>query len=236
MKGVAHALLVAVLGAVMLAGLLALPAPGAPDAPAQTHVSADYVAGGADTGGASNLVTAVLLNYRALDTFGEVAVIFSAWMAVAVVLAATVTDAPRRAHDPAPLPPSPVTGLIVRLLAPFIAAFAAFVMVSGAELPGGGFQGGVVLGAMLVLLSVALGHDPVDRMFRPGAWRGLRAIAPLTFTATAAVGLVASGWWFGVQAGDALRHALMLLLEVAIGLGGAAVLGGIFLALSAEPE
>lgn len=235
MKAAAYALLMLLLAAAMLAGFLQLPEPGAADSPAQTHVSADYVAGGTDAGGAANLVTAVLLNYRGLDTFGEVTVIFSALIAVLAVLAAS-GDRARREGAGATLPASPVVDFIVRLMAPFIATFAAFVMVSGAELPGGGFQGGVVLGAMLILLAVAVGRDRVDRMLRRGPLRWLRAAAPLTFTLVALLGLGVTGWWFGLPAAEPWRHLLLAALEVAIGVGGAAVLAGIFLALAGRAE
>jgi multicomponent Na+:H+ antiporter subunit B len=239
MKAAAYALLMLLLAAAMLAGYLQLPEPGAADSPAQTHVSADYVAGGTDAGGAANLVTAVLLNYRGLDTFGEVSVIFSALIAVLAVLAAASGDRARQdaaSAEGETLPASPVVDFIVRLMAPFIATFAAFVMVSGAELPGGGFQGGVVLGAMLILLAVAVGRDRVDRMLRRGPLRWLRAAAPLTFTLVALLGLGMTGWWFGLPAAEPWRHLLLAALEVAIGVGGAAVLAGIFLALAGRSE
>lgn len=218
----------------MLVGLLQLPPPGTAGA-VHMHVSADYVAGGAEAGGASNLVTAVLLNYRGLDTFGEVMVIFSALIAVLLVRAVSARpDEQPRSADRKRLPVSPVVHYVVRVLAPFLAAFALFVMISGDVLPGGGFQGGVMLAAMMILLTLALGRDRVDGMIRGGARFWVRAAAPLAFLLVAAIGLAATGWWFGLPGPAPLRHALMVALEVAIGIGGAAVLTGIFLALSED--
>ena len=234
MKHAGIALLVGLVALTMLSGLLQLPPPGAANSPAQRHVSAEYIAGGAEAAGAANLVTAVLLNYRGLDTFGEVLVIFSALLAVLVVRAGAPGAGPASRPPSGGLPPSPVVAFVVRLLAPFMAAFATFVMISGDTIPGGGFQGGVVLAAMTILLAVAMGRDRIAAMIdRVGPFL-VRAAAPLTFALVAAIGLAATGAWFGLPESPGLRHALMLALEIAIGVGGAAVLAGIFLALSED--
>lgn len=84
----ASALAVAGLGGLVLAGgALALPAVGAPDAPAATHVSPRYIERGPSETGATNMVTAVLADYRAFDTLGETVVVFTAAIACVLVLA-----------------------------------------------------------------------------------------------------------------------------------------------------
>ena len=133
-------------------------------------------------------------------------------------------------------PDSPVVVVTVRVLSLFILTFALFTLFHGTSSVGGGFQGGVVLGAMLILLAVAVGRDRVDRMLRRGPLRWLRAAAPLTFTLVAVLGLGLTGWWFGLPAAEPWRHLLLAALEVAIGVGGAAVLAGIFLALAGRAE
>lgn len=234
MRRTGYAVVLVLLAIAMLAGLLQLPPPGSAESPVQRHATAEYAAAAAERGGVTNLVTAVLLDYRALDTFGEVSVIFAALIAVL-----TVAGASRRSPKPdvrpgGSLPPSPVVDYVVRLLAPFMAAFAAFVMISGDVLPGGGFQGGVVLGAMTILLSVAMGRERVEGLLRRGARFWVRAVAPLSFVLLALFGLAATGWWFGLPDSTPVRHALLVLLDIAIGVGGAAVLAGIFLALARE--
>ncbi len=46
---------------------------------------------------------------------------------------------------------------IARVLVPFIQLFALYVIMHGHHSPGGGFQGGVILGASLVLLVITHG-------------------------------------------------------------------------------
>ena len=51
-----------------------------------THVAPYYIEQGHEETGATNLVTAVLADYRGYDTFGELAVIFTAGVACLLVL------------------------------------------------------------------------------------------------------------------------------------------------------
>jgi multicomponent Na+:H+ antiporter subunit B len=110
-----------------------LPRPGDPAAPAHTHVAARYIAAGARETGADNLVTGVLLNYRAFDTFGEVMIIFTALAAVMAVLSPARPADGRKRRRPVrrAIPISPVVAFIIRLTAPFIALFGAFVIFKG---------------------------------------------------------------------------------------------------------
>lgn len=63
----------------------ALPAVGADDSPAFGAVTEFYLADTVDRG-IDNAVTAVLVVYRGFDTFGEIAVVFAAAVAVLAVL------------------------------------------------------------------------------------------------------------------------------------------------------
>ena len=75
--------------ALVTVGLLltvpALPAVGAPNAPGFGPVTEFYLDDAADRG-IDNVVTAVLVVYRGFDTFGEIAVVFTAAVAVLAVL------------------------------------------------------------------------------------------------------------------------------------------------------
>jgi multicomponent Na+:H+ antiporter subunit B len=221
----------------MLIGVAALPRPGDPAAPAHTHVTARYIEAGARETGADNRVTAVLLNYRAFDTFGEVLVIFTA---LAGVIAVRSPAAPGGRVDDGPgpgLPISPVVAFIIRLTAPFIALFGAFVIFKGHVSPGGGFQGGVILGALLVLLSLVLGRDPERPLLPVALVRWLQAAAPLAFTGVGLLGLAQTGALLGYPTEperQALRELMMITLDVGIGIGGAMIILGLFLELRGD--
>lgn len=52
-----------------------------------------------------------------------------------------------------------------RLLVPWIQLFALYVIMHGHSSPGGGFQGGVILAASFILMSIAYGIEEVKRRF-----------------------------------------------------------------------
>ena len=83
--------LMCVLVCVTMIGLLlytvtALPAFGDPNHPINNEVSARYIEKGLQETGAVNIVTGMILDYRAFDTLGESSVLFTAAMVVLFLL------------------------------------------------------------------------------------------------------------------------------------------------------
>lgn len=78
--------IVVAFGALMLVASEDLPDRGDPEAPAAVGVAADYTERSLDDTETPNVVTAVLADYRSLDTLGETLVVFTAALAVALVL------------------------------------------------------------------------------------------------------------------------------------------------------
>ena len=77
---------VAITGSALIFGTWDIPEFGAPDAPAQTHVARYYIENALPETGVPNIVTAVLASYRGFDTLGEVTVIFTAAVAVLLLI------------------------------------------------------------------------------------------------------------------------------------------------------
>ena len=77
---------VAITGSALIYGTWDIPGFGAPDAPAQTHVARYYIDNALPDTGVPNIVTAVLASYRGFDTLGEVTVIFTAAVAVLLLI------------------------------------------------------------------------------------------------------------------------------------------------------
>ena len=73
-------------GLLLLYGSLDVPATGDPASPPAVRVSPRYIEQGPAETAVPNLVTAVLADYRSLDTLGEVTVIFTAALAVGLIL------------------------------------------------------------------------------------------------------------------------------------------------------
>lgn len=90
-KGPSHSavlplLVCTIAGAALIYGTRDMPPFGAADNPVQTHVAPDYITRTPIETGVPNLVTAVLASYRGHDTLGETAVIFTAAIAVLLLL------------------------------------------------------------------------------------------------------------------------------------------------------
>ncbi len=75
-----------VTGAALIYGTMDMPNFGSADAPAQTHVSPDYIERSPHEIGVPNVVTAILASYRGYDTLGETAVVFTAGIGVLLLI------------------------------------------------------------------------------------------------------------------------------------------------------
>ncbi|MCL0039985.1 hypothetical protein M1N02_00780 [Thermodesulfovibrionales bacterium] len=78
MKKIIPLIVVFLTGALLIYGTLDMPAVGNPAAPTHLHVVPRYIALAYEEMRTPNMVTAVLADYRGLDTLGEVIVIFTA--------------------------------------------------------------------------------------------------------------------------------------------------------------
>jgi hypothetical protein len=88
---------------VLVYGTLDIPPFGNPDNPAHHHVAPRYVEESEHEIGVPNIVTSVLASYRGYDTMGETTVIFTAAVAVLLLIA----TGPKPVRQAQPGPPSP---------------------------------------------------------------------------------------------------------------------------------
>ncbi len=165
-----------------------------PQSPASTHVSPRYIEKSIEETAVPNVVTAVLADYRGYDTMFETTVIFAAGVACFLLLRIRVEEGPEeqlfrhsltgmtiRIKDgrkaPSDLeeferidahwvPQDLIIKTVCRILIPFIQLFALYVIAFGHHSPGGGFQGGVILGASVIVL--AMSHDLRSSLQRMG--------------------------------------------------------------------
>jgi len=77
---------VIVTGAALVYGTIDIPRFGDPTAPQQTHVAPYYIEKSMPDTGVPNMVTAVLASYRGFDTLGETVVVFTAGIAVLLLI------------------------------------------------------------------------------------------------------------------------------------------------------
>jgi multicomponent Na+:H+ antiporter subunit B len=126
--------------------------------PASLHVSPYYITQTLHDTNVPNMVTSVLADYRGYDTMFETAVIFTAGLAVIAILRRFKKEGQSDLPEPYIISegyPDTIIRFIARQLAPFIQLFALYVVAHGHHSPGGGFQGGVILGASFILLAIS---------------------------------------------------------------------------------
>ncbi len=180
------ALLAAVFLAVMLRMSADLPAVGDPTDPANNEVSEFYLEIGPEETGALNAVTGMILHYRAFDTLGESCVLFIASVCVFMLLrvdsrssVSTLLTIDRR-HEPSG---DPILSETFRLLIPGVFIFGIYVTLNGHLSPGGGFSGGAILGAGMILYLNAYGIDSTERFVNAKLYSRLTMSALLFYGA-----------------------------------------------------
>jgi multicomponent Na+:H+ antiporter subunit B len=93
-----------------------------------------------------------------VSPYYETAVIFTAGLAVIAILRRIKKDDRPNLPEPYVISegyPDTIIRFVTRQLVPFIQLFALYVVAHGHHSPGGGFQGGVILGASFILLAIS---------------------------------------------------------------------------------
>jgi multicomponent Na+:H+ antiporter subunit B len=119
---------------------------------------------------------------------------------------------------------------ITRLLVPFIQLFALYVIMHGHTSPGGGFQGGVILGASFILLAIAFGIDEVKRRFPLKALTVLTCAGVLLYAVIGGACLLLGENYldYGILPVHLPRYMGMFGIEVGVGITVMAVMVSIF--------
>ena len=170
----------ALLVVMLLTAVSNLPIVGQEDRPVNNEVSQKYIEDGLQDTGSVNIVTGMILDYRAFDTLGESHVLFAATCTVLILLridtkekksrlgkiAEEVTD--DRVREPKN---DRILQMVARLLVPPIVIFGIYVVLFGHLGPGGGFSGGAIIGAGLILYLEAFGFAKTERFFKESTYK-----------------------------------------------------------------
>jgi multicomponent Na+:H+ antiporter subunit A len=180
--------------------LMAMLTLGAMQAPVRSRLSAFFAAHSLVSAHGRNVVNVILVDFRALDTLGEITVLAAA--ALGVFALRRSAPAPRPDATPRRLAPSLLfTGAAHRLF-PLLLLFSIFLLLRGHNAPGGGFVGGLVAAAAFALHLLAFGVASTRRVLRADP-RSLIGAGLLLAGASGLVGLALgasflSGVWGGV--------------------------------------
>ncbi|GFI03405.1 MAG: hypothetical protein HFI44_11100 [Lachnospiraceae bacterium] len=213
----------AIVFCIALVGLLLytvsyLPRIGNSSNPDNNIVSQRYIEKGLQETGALNIVSGMILTYRAFDTFGETNVLFIATCCVMILL--MLDDAIlKKREDKDDRRFEPKNDAILQgtafILCPIIFIFGIYVILNGHLSPGGGFSGGAILGAGLILYTSAFGFKKTQQFFNEHIYK----IAKIT--ALCMYGIIGS--YFYIMGANGLEN------HIPLGMPGHILSGGIIL-------
>lgn len=218
-----------VLIAMLLVAVSWLPPVGSAENPASNEVAAKYIEDGLQDTGAVNIVTGMILDYRAFDTFGESNVLFIATCTVLILLRndkkkdkrqAAAEERKEQNYEPKD---DSILQQITFVLFPIIVVFGIYVILNGHISPGGGFSGGAIIGAGLILYANAFGFEKLGRFFteKTYKWVSFSALAfyclAKSYSFFTGANHLPSGIPLG-NPGDIISSGLILPLNICVGL------------------
>lgn len=218
--------------AILLATVAFLPKFGNKSNPDNNVVSERYIEDGLEETGAVNIVAGMILDYRAFDTFGESNVLFIACCCVLILLR-NDSGEEEADEDVADFRRDIILEKSAKFLFPIIIVFGIYVVLNGHLSPGGGFSGGAIMGAGLILFANAYGFEKMEKIFSYSTFR------KITFGALLFYGLAKSYSFFtGANhlhsiistgtPGAILSSGLILYLNICVGLVVACTMYGFY--------
>ncbi len=170
---------------ILLSVVSQLPEFGTAASPDNNEVVERYITKGMEETGAVNIVTGIILDYRAFDTFGEACVLFVAVTCVMILLRVdTKSDSLSMPSDENDRIYEPKNDTILqktaKILVPIIMLFGVYIILNGHLSPGGGFAGGAIIGAGLILYLNAFGFKKTEKFFSSTLYKTITTGA-LTF-------------------------------------------------------
>jgi multicomponent Na+:H+ antiporter subunit B len=184
----------------------------------------------------TNVVAAVVFDYRGFDTLGEEFILFAAVLVLALLLrrlgeerATPLRKDPRRSHTT-----SAAVRLTCYMLVGPTVLLAIYISGHGHLTPGGGFQGGVIAATALLLVYLGSDYATMQRLRPLSLVETAKAGGALGFVLIGLGGLIASGSYLQNflplgEPGKLVAAGTIPLLSIAVGIE---VSGGFVLLLS----
>lgn len=170
----------------VLLAILGLPHFGGTFHPYRNHAVPAAVAHGT-----ANVVASINFDQRGIDTIGEESILLASVIGAATLLRPGKEETERRALAPGEVLES--TRLFGYVMMPVTMVIGLDVIAHGHVTPGGGFQGGVVVGTGIHLLYVAGSYRALERARPLRAFEWGEAIGAGAFACVGLAGTVVAG-------------------------------------------
>lgn len=215
----------------LLFAVTRMPVFGAADTLENSELTAFYAERALEETGAVNIVTSIVLSYRGFDTLGESHVLFAAVCTVLLMLrvqgdksgglteAQLAAEANDRRYEPHN---DVILQTAARVIVPLAFVLGIYVVFNGHLSPGGGFAGGAIIGAGVILYLMAYGYQSTERFFTARTYRTLSFCALCFYTCSKGYHFItgANGWPSFITPGTPgalLSGGLLLPLNIAVG-------------------
>ena len=213
------AILVCVIAVFFFITIFSMPEFGNPANPTNNEVVERYVGSAEHETGAENVIAGMILNYRGFDTFGESCVLFIAACCVMMLLwrdKNNFTEADRLALEKEEKNEERdvILSVIGKISIPLILIFGICVLFNGHISPGGGFSGGSILGASLIIFSVTYGSKSVRRFLTERVYNIIRISGLCIYGVLFFIYILCGA--NGIENG--LAQLLVIIIDIAVGL------------------
>ncbi|HEV7208102.1 MAG TPA: MnhB domain-containing protein [Mycobacteriales bacterium] len=207
-------------GAAATVVLLVFGVLGLPHFGSSFHPYRDHAVPAAVSHKTANVVSSINFDLRGLDTFGEETILLASVVGAAVLLRPAEDEDEKRPLSGGRILDS--TRLVGYLLLPVTLLIGLDTVLHGALTPGGGFQGGVVLGTGIHLLYVAGSYQALERARPEDLFEYGEALGTGAFACVGIAGLLAGAGFLGNLLpqgafGSLLSSGSVLLLSAAVG-------------------
>jgi len=208
--------IVTLTGAALFYGISDFPDMGDLNAPVHQHVAPEYIQLTQQKIDIPNVVTAVLASFRGYDTFGETVVIFSAGVAVLLLLGMGKVESKQEPEE------NLVLWVVVKPMIALILIFGLYVQFHGDFGAGGGFQAGVIFASGFILYSLVFGEMYSRRVIPATILPRLAALGVLIYGVTGLVSLLFNKPFLDYSALSSNpvsgQHLGILVVEAGVGL------------------
>ena len=240
---IAATVMIVLLFVLLVTAMVGLPEIGDKNNPDNNEVARRYIENGLEETGAVNIVSGMILDYRAFDTFGESCVLFVATICVTIMLridgrggdeddeehetgkkAFGIRESAFAKLDSRNYEPQNDTILkkSAMLVIPLILVFGIYVVLNGHLSPGGGFSGGAILGTGFILYLSAFGFEKTERFMNAKTVKIVTLVALLVYCLSKCYSFftganhLESGIPLGTP-GAILSSGLILVLNICVG-------------------
>ncbi len=179
--------------------------------------------------GSANMVTSIVVNYRSFDTLGEVTVLFISALGVSLLLSG------KRKRQGFAFEPSFILKQGAHIVFGIMVVFGVYMFTHGHLTPGGGFQGGSIIAAAVLLLYIS------DNEFKAKvkAFKATEGIAGSLYVIVGLLGLAIGGYFLynflpTGTVGDLISAGVVPVVYILIGLKVGSELSGIVSGFATE--